>query len=123
MSEHPSDETIVGWLETGRPSRVERHLEGCAACLERVDALSDLDATVRSELATVTAPPDDLAPRTTDRVRLRLGAQEAVSTLVELFTLPWRTLDALVDEDALARRVVPSAAAGDDDAEDDRGAT
>lgn len=123
MSEHPADETLVTWLESGRPSRVERHLEGCTACLERVDRLSDLDAGLRTELASVTAPPVDLAPRTTDRVQRRLGAQEALSALVELFTLPWRTLDALVDDDRLSARVVPSRGADDEDADDDRGAT
>lgn len=123
MSDHPSDEVLVGWLETGRPGRVERHLESCGRCMDRLDALSDLDPALRSGLATATAPPVDLTPRTADRVQMRVGAQEALSMVVELFTLPWRTLDAVVDEGRLTGGVAPAAAAEDDDGDDDRGAT
>lgn len=123
MSEHPTDEVLVTWLASGRPAKVERHLDACELCLERLDVLSDLDTGLRTELASVTEPPDDLAPRTAVGVQGRLAAQEAVSVIVELFTLPWRTLDALVDEGGLRRGVVPSAAGGDDDADDGPGAT
>lgn len=123
MSEHPTDEALAAWLATGRPARVERHLDACDGCLARVDALSEIDAGVRSELVTVTAPPADLGPRTAVGVRGRLAAQEALSVVVELFTLPWRTLDALVDDARLRAGVVPSGPEDDEDAGDGRGAT
>ena len=119
MSEHPTDEVLVAWLETGRPSRIERHLDGCPACLDRLDALSDVDEGTRAGMATVTAPPVDLAPRTARRVQGRVAAQEALSVFAELFVLPWRTLDALVDDTHLGTRVVPSGPPGGEDAHDD----
>lgn len=123
MSDHPSDEALLGWLETGRPARVERHLDECGPCMDRLDALSDLDPALRSGLATATAPPEDLVPRTADRVQVRVGAQDALSMVVELFALPWWTLDAVVDEERLTGGVVPASTAEDDDGDDDRGAT
>lgn len=119
VSTHPTDEALVAWLETGRPGRVARHLDECPECLDRVDALSELDGGVRTELDSVTAPPTDLTPRTAHRVQGRLAAQDALAVVAELLTLPWRTLDALVDDTRLARGVVPSGPTGDDDAHDD----
>lgn len=119
MSAHPDDAALQAWLVTGRPTRVERHLDACGRCLGRVEELSALDPELRTELDSVTAPPGDMAARTGRRVQGRLAAQEALSVVAELFALPWRTLDALVDETVLGRGIVPSDAPGDDDAGDD----
>ncbi|MBK5224160.1 MAG: hypothetical protein JJE52_15055 [Acidimicrobiia bacterium] len=117
-SDHPDDSALSGWLETGRPARVGRHVETCERCVDRLDRLSDLGGSVRAGLDSVTSPPVDLEGRTTGRVHRRLVAQESMSLLIEMFTLPWRTLDAVIDG-SRHRRVAPSGGADSHDANDD----
>jgi hypothetical protein len=117
MSDHPDDSTLVSWLETGKPGRVGRHLDdGCEACLDRLDALSDL-GEMRTELASASAPPDDLQRRTTGGLQGRLAVEEAVATLFELFTIPWRTASVLLG--GRERPVVDSPAVTGHDSDDD----
>lgn len=95
MTDHPDDASLREWLETGRPAQVERHLDaGCEACLERLDALTDL-GELREGLATASLPPEDLHRRTTGSVQGRLAAEDAVVTFLDLFTLPWHTAGVL----------------------------
>lgn len=118
---HPSDETLTAWLESGRPSRVSRHLDGCEACLERLDALTDLDEPLLGGLESASAPPGDLVDRTSLRVQDRLVAEEAVALTVELFALPWQVLATLADRTPISSRMVdadePADHTDDDDGE------
>jgi hypothetical protein len=115
MSVHPDDETLRQWLEHGRPGRVTRHLDECELCLDRLDALTDL-GEMKVELAGLGAPPVDLHRRTTGGVQGRLAAEEAVLALVDLFTLPWRTAEAILGG---STRSVDAAGAADHHSHDD----
>ena len=119
MTAHPGPEVLLGWLESGKPARVTRHVNGCPSCLEQLDGLSDLDGGLRLGLDAASAPPQDLAHRTSHGVRDRLAAEEALSVVAELFALPWNTLSAMAHRDP-AQRVVDRAASRGDDANNDR---
>jgi hypothetical protein len=97
-SSHPSQSLLAVWLETGRPSSVDEHLETCEECAARLDELTDLGG-LHDELAVVTSPPGDLNDRTTVGVKGRLAAQEAVSVVVEMLTIPFRTAAVLIGGD------------------------
>lgn len=94
---HPPDEVLVRWLETGRPRRVGRHVEDCDECMERLDVVSDLDGGLITGLQSASAPPADLHARTTGGVSDRLAAEEALSSVLDLFTVPWRTAASILD--------------------------
>lgn len=94
---HPPDEVLVRWLETGRPRRVGRHIEECDVCMERLEDVSDLDGGVLTGLESASAPPADLHARTAGGVSDRLAAEEALSTVLDLFTVPWRTASSILD--------------------------
>lgn len=116
---HPSDEALVAWLESGRPARVSRHLDGCEPCLERLDGLSVLDEPVIGGLEAAGAPPVDLVDTTAVRVRDRLVAEEAVALTVELFALPWQVVAALADRTPISSRVVDAAGPANNTDDDD----
>jgi hypothetical protein len=115
---HPSEAVLAVWLETGDPSSVQAHLESCDECAERLETLTDL-GSLHEELATVTNPPSDLAGRTTAGVKGRLAAQEAVSVVIDMLTLPFRTAAVLVGGDDTAARVTASGTFNDETADDD----
>lgn len=94
---HPRDDALVRWLETGRPRRVGRHVEGCDLCMERLEAVSDLDGGLITGLESASAPPADLHARTTGGVSDRLAAEEALASVIDLFTVPWRTAASILD--------------------------
>ena len=102
-SPHPSDPVLAVWLETGQPSSVDAHLEACDECASRLEELTDLGG-LHEELAVAMSPPEDLADRTTVGVKGRLAAQEAVSVVVEMLTLPFRTASVLVGGEESAAR-------------------
>ncbi|MGY6501953.1 MAG: hypothetical protein ACXIVQ_13810 [Acidimicrobiales bacterium] len=116
---HPDDEALVAWLDTGGPARVSRHLDGCDACLERLDALSGLGEPLIDGLGSAGAPPVDLVDRTTARVRDRVVAEEALAFTVELFALPWHVAATLVDRTPISPRVVDVTPPGDNTDDDD----
>jgi len=116
---HPSESVLGVWLATGDPTSVEVHLETCDECAERLEALTDL-GTLQEELATVTNPPSDLANRTTAGVKGRLAAQEAVSVVVDMLTLPFRIAAVLVGGDDSPARVTATGTPNDETADDDR---
>jgi anti-sigma factor RsiW len=115
---HPSESVLAVWLETGDPTSVESHLETCDECAARLETLTDL-GSLQEELATVTNPPSGLADRTTAGVKGRLAAQEAVSVVVDMLTLPFRTAGVLIGGDPAPARVTTTGAPNDETADDD----
>ncbi len=103
MTRHPSDDKLVQWLESGRPRRVGRHVEECDVCMERLEAVSDLDGGLITELESASAPPADLHARTTGGVSDRLAAEEALASVLDLFTVPWRTATTILDTAPIRR--------------------
>ena len=117
MNDHPDDQALRRWLETGKPTGVARHLdEGCEGCLDRLDVLSDL-GEIRATLERASAPPQDLHRRTTGMVQGRLAADEAVLAFLDLFTLPARTASVLFGE--TTRRGVDGLPTTEQDSDDD----
>lgn len=94
---HPRDDLLLRWLESGRPRRVGRHVEECDVCMARLEAVSDLDGGLLSDLESASAPPSDLHTRTTGEVADRLAAEEALASVLELFAVPWRTATSILD--------------------------
>ena len=123
MTRHPDEPTLLAWLETDKPGRVGRHVEGCDECLTRVDELSGLDSTTVSGLSAASAPPTGMQARATGAAQGRLAAEEAAATFVELFAIPWRTLTVMVDpgssRDPDRRTGVDPAPTASDDSNDD----
>jgi hypothetical protein len=118
VANHPSESVLAVWLETGDPASVQSHLETCDECAARLESLTDL-GSLQQELTTVTNPPSDLADRTTTGVKGRLAAQEAVSVVVDMLTLPFRTAVVLVGGDDAPTRVTATGTRNDETADDD----
>jgi hypothetical protein len=118
-ADHPSDVVLATWLELGEPASVEDHLSVCDQCAERLESLTDI-AGLQDDLATATRPPDDLASRTTVGVKGRLAAQEAVSVVFDMLSLPFLTAAILIggdDPGGVAVPPRPSDETSDDDGE------
>jgi hypothetical protein len=118
-SEHPSDAVLATWLELGEPTTVEDHLSVCDQCSERLESLTDIGG-LQDELATATRPPADLASRTTGGGKGRLAAQEAVSVVFDMLSLPFWTAAILIggdDPGGVAVPPRPSGETSDDDGE------
>lgn len=97
QSNHPSDEALSLWLETERPGRVGQHLLRCEVCLERLDHLSKLDMAAIQTLAQARREPEKVLVADQGQLRNRIASQEALSGFLELFTLPWRMLDIILN--------------------------
>jgi hypothetical protein len=115
---HPSEAVLTAWLETGEPSSVDSHLAACDECAERLEALTDLGG-LHDGLTALTRPPDDLADRTTVAVRGRLAAQEAVSVVVDMLSLPFRTAAILIGGETPTHGVADPDGANDETSDDD----
>lgn len=102
MTRHPDDAQLARWLDTGKPAKVARHLEGCEECLERVEERTALVGPLVETLDTVSAPPPDMPERTTGGVRSRLAAEEAAGAFVDLFAIPWQFVSVMADPTARA---------------------
>lgn len=113
---HPDDATLRTWLDTGGPRPIDEHVGACDVCAERLEALTELGD---APLAAATEPPADLAVRTTVRVRDRLAAQESVSVLVEMLSLPFRTASVLLAGGEGGSRITGEGRPSDETAGDD----
>lgn len=117
-TDHPGESVLAHWLETGEPSSVDAHLDTCDECASRLEELTDL-GTLQDELDVVTTPPSDLADRTTAGVKGRLAAQEAVSVVAEMLTLPFRTAALVIGGDEPGRGITARDATTDETLDDD----
>jgi hypothetical protein len=116
---HPTDEVLLGWLDSAKPGRVGRHLDECEQCLDRLDQLSAFDTGFRHQLDSASAPPVDLVRRTTGGAHGRIAAEEALSTLVDLLGLPWQTAVVMFDTTPASAVVVDATAETSDDSDDE----
>lgn len=90
-----SDRTLNRWLRTGRPRRVERHLDD-PDTTARLDAMTRLTASETRALTDVVTPPPGLHERLVERVGRRVDG-EIVSALIDLYGLGWHTASAVFD--------------------------
>lgn len=93
MTVHRSDAALTTWLESGH--RTDDHILGCDICTARLDELTSLDQPLRDAARSVTTAPDGLVTRIDAHVRNRAQLAAAVTTVVSLFSLGWRTIDTL----------------------------
>ncbi len=94
----PSDADLVGWLETGQPSRVDKMLHDpeVTGRLERLTALPDADIAT---LEAAVSPADGFAARTEVGVKNRVSDLERVGTLFGLLGLGAQTARSLGGSD------------------------
>ncbi|MEO0492792.1 MAG: hypothetical protein AAF081_05180 [Actinomycetota bacterium] len=97
MKRHPSRRQLQRWLETGKPKRVEAHVAECELCQAILEELSELDDTVVAELQTAVSAPDDLTVRTNTGVDERLRDEAAAGAFLDLFTIGWEVMRAVID--------------------------
>ena len=94
---HPSRQRLQRWLDTGETRRVEAHIDTCEHCQAILEELSELDDSVVADLQTAVAAPDDLAARTNTGVDERLRDEAAAGAFLDLFTIGWEVMRAVID--------------------------
>ena len=94
---HPSRQRLQRWLETGSPRRVDTHIVDCEHCQAILEELSELDDAVVADLQTAVTPPDDLTDRTNLGVDERLRDEAAAGAFLDLFTIGWEVMRAVID--------------------------
>jgi predicted anti-sigma-YlaC factor YlaD len=97
MSRHPSRQRLQRWLETGEPRRVDAHIAECEHCQAILEDLSELDDAVVADLQTAVTPPADLTDRTNTGVDQRLRDEAAAGAFLDLFTIGWDVMRAVLD--------------------------
>ena len=97
MTRHPSRQRLQRWLETGETRRVDAHIADCEHCQAILEELSELDDAVVADLQTAVTPPEDLADRTNTGVDQRLRDEAAAGAFLDLFTIGWDVMRAVLD--------------------------
>ena len=119
MTRHPSRQRLQRWLETGETRRVDAHIADCEHCQAILEELSELDDAVVADLQTAVTPPDDLTDRTNTGVDQRLRDEAAAGAFLDLFTIGWDVMRAVLDPTTERE----PAQDGDDPADDPVGGT
>ena len=97
MRRHPSQQQLQAWLESGAPSRVGKHVDGCERCMAQLEELSDLDDSLVADLTDALAPPTDVEDRTARHVESRLRNEAAFTAFLDLFTVGWSATRTILD--------------------------
>ncbi len=95
---HPSKRTLRRWAAGERPD-LTHHVETCDRCLDDLEELTILDPRLRRALRAITDPESGFLARLEARLDARRRKSEAWSAAIELFSLGWRTFDALTERD------------------------
>lgn len=99
----PSDQDLISWLETGRPSRIERWLDD-PGTVEHLERLTDLGSVARGVLDELVKPSADFAARTEAGLKKRVSDLERAGVLFGLLRLGADTARSLPDRSAQRRR-------------------
>ena len=97
MRRHPSQQQLQAWLESGGPSRVGKHVDGCERCMAQLEVLSDLDDSLVADLTDALAAPTDVEDRTARQVESRLRNEAAFTAFLDLFTVGWSATRTILD--------------------------
>jgi len=116
---HPSRQRLQRWLDTGETRRVEAHIDQCQHCQSVLEDLTALSDEVVAELQTATAAPADLTARTNDGVDERLRNEAALGAFVDLFTIGWDVVRAIVDPITDSELAQPGAVVTDENEVED----
>ncbi len=98
MMFRPSDRALHRWLETGRPRRIERLLDGDPDLAARVDSLTELSEAESDALEALVSPAQEFERRVETGVQRRIEALETLSTMVDLLGLGFHTGRAVLGE-------------------------
>ena len=98
MIRHPSRKRLTTWAD-GELEHLTAHIEHCDRCNATLDELTRLDPSLKRGLARVTQPRPGFADRLDVAVRERRRNTEAWSVIGDLFSLGWRTFDALAQQE------------------------
>ncbi len=90
-----SDKTLRRWLRTGRPTRVERHLDD-PDVTARLELLTRLDAGEVAALRSLSEPGDGFEERVTAGASRRAN-NETAGLLIDLLGLGWHTTAAIAE--------------------------
>lgn len=108
MAHRPSDRTLRRWLATGRPKRVERHLNDPDA-VARLEALTALKEGETALLSEHVRPGEEFEERVIAGLRQRLDNHGVGTTVSDLLGLGFHVAA------ALGRRPHPTPAPRDGD--------
>ena len=97
MRRHPSRQRLQRWLDTGETRRVDAHIAECEHCQAILEELSELDDATVADLQTAVTPPADLTDRTNTGVDERLRDEAAAGAFLDLFTIGWDVMRAVLD--------------------------
>jgi hypothetical protein len=98
---HPGRRRLERWLEGTAGARVERHVERCERCANRLLAGADdsADRMLTSALRSVLAPEDGYADRMTSGATRVIGEPSLVALFADLYRSGVTTVDLLVREE------------------------
>ncbi len=99
---HPSDLALDRWSSGSTSRRTARHAGHCPLCLERLEALTELEPVLRSELESDRMPRAALETKLWDRLEATIANREALSVITDLMDVGPQTtrllLEGTVDE-------------------------
>lgn len=98
MKRHPSRKQLRAWSD-GAHDRLSSHIERCDRCVVLLEEMTLLDPGIRQVLVRVTQPRPGFTERIETAVEERRKSAETWSVVGDLFSLGWRTFDALVEEE------------------------
>jgi hypothetical protein len=98
VSRHPHRRALLRWA-AGTRDDLTRHVSSCERCLNELDTLTALDQETRDLLARVVTPQAGFADRISLAIEKRDKDAATWSVAADLFSLGWRVLDAMVEED------------------------
>ena len=98
MMGHPSRDELRGWLH-GDDLPAMDHVEDCDQCLTDLEELSRLDEVLVRTFASVARPSPGFLDRVVAAVDRRRREAETWAAVADLFSLGWRTIDTVWDND------------------------
>lgn len=111
----PTDRELVSWLETGRPTRVDKFVDDSEVA-HRLERLTELSSTDRAALDESVTPRTGFEARTGSAVRSRVSDLERAGTLLGLLGLGAQTARSLGSGDRRTTDDGPTSADADRDA-------
>ena len=98
VTEHPSRDELRDWLRGEELAGMD-HVQDCDQCLTDLEELSRLDDILVHTFALVTRPSPGFAERVIAAIQRRERQAETWSVVTDLFSLSWRTIDTVWNED------------------------
>ena len=98
MRRHPPDRELRSWAAAERDD-LTVHIERCRECQASLESITHLGPRLRRALGHLMDPSRGFLDRLEERLDQRRSEAEAWDALADLFSLPWRVLEVVVDHD------------------------